>query len=133
MEKELKPLYQAFEECCLEHCVDVYGDRELQAAAVFMFSKDFSGFAGHFPGRPVVPAIVQLALIRYLAECATGCPLIPVCYQQTKFRAIIQPDEKVKATINCTRKGIKSNWYGSFTLLRLNNELIATGSVEYSI
>ena len=34
----------------------------------FFFGKDFLGFAGHFPGHPVLPAMTQLTMVRLLLQ-----------------------------------------------------------------
>lgn len=38
----------------------------------FRFPADFPGFAGHFPGFPILPGIVQLLLAQWLIEVGTG-------------------------------------------------------------
>ncbi len=124
-------LYQALEKSCLEYHVDICDDQHLQATAVFMFDEDYPGFSGHFPGQPVLPAIVQLAMIRYLAECVLGGSLLPMGYERTKFRAMIQPGEKVVVDINFTKK--EENWSGFFVIQRTDKEQVATGSAEFSI
>jgi len=122
-------LYQALEKSCLEYHVDICDDHHLQATAVFMFNENYPGFSGHFPGQPVLPAIVQLAMVRYLAECALCGSLLPVRYERTKFRAMIQPGEKVEVDIDFTKK--KENWSGSFVIQRTDKEQVATGSAEF--
>ena len=37
------------------------------------FEPGFPGFDGHFPGRPVVPAICQLSVVEIMARLITGC------------------------------------------------------------
>ncbi len=129
MKNKQESLYQALGKSCLEHHVDICDDYQLQARAVFMFKENFPGFSGHFPGQPVLPAIVQLAMVRYLAECVLGGSLLPVRYERTKFRAMIQPGEKVVVDINFTKK--EENWAGSFVIQRTDKEQVATGSAEF--
>ena len=40
--------------------------------ATITFDKDFPGFAGHFPGNPIVPGICEISLVELLAKLATG-------------------------------------------------------------
>jgi len=38
----------------------------------FNFAPDFQGFAGHFPGYPLLPGVVQLLIAQTLVESALG-------------------------------------------------------------
>ena len=38
----------------------------------FIFAADFQGFAGHFPGHPLLPGVVQLLIAQTLVEAAMG-------------------------------------------------------------
>ena len=56
----------------------------------YRFSPDFIGFAGHFPGNPILPAFVQILMALTLTEGHKGCrPLQPdqeievACRQRT--------------------------------------------------
>lgn len=49
-------------------------------------------FAGHFPGHPVLPGVVQLAWAQQLGREAFGLEAAVTRLEQIKFRALIQPD-----------------------------------------
>lgn len=51
----------------------------------------FIGFRGHFPGRPVLPAIVQLRMLRLLVEEAIG-PAELLDITSAKFLSPAVPD-----------------------------------------
>ncbi len=38
----------------------------------YRFAEDFPGFAGHFPGYPIVPAVVQVRMAQTLFERGNG-------------------------------------------------------------
>ena len=70
-----------------------------EVTGVFFFAPDFPAFEGHFPGQPVLPAIVQLAAVRLLAARHLGAPLVPNSLDRAKFKAMIGPEEPVTITI----------------------------------
>lgn len=122
-------LYLALTTCCRERQIELYDGRVMKASAIFDFPAAYSGFKGHFPGKPVLPAIVQLATVRFLTECVLECEVMPVSYRRIKFRGMIQPGDKVVVTIDFERSG--KTWTGFFTLKRSNNESIASGSIGF--
>jgi 3-hydroxymyristoyl/3-hydroxydecanoyl-(acyl carrier protein) dehydratase len=67
---------------------------------IFTFAPDFPGFAGHFPGHPVLPAVVQLAAVRFLAAGHLGRPLVPTSLERVKFKTMIGPEEPVTIFIH---------------------------------
>ncbi|SRR5665213_544207 len=65
--------------------------------AVLMFPPDFSVFGGHFPGRPVVPAILELEIVlAALERVFTGSALRIVSIERAKFLREIKPGERIK-------------------------------------
>jgi 3-hydroxyacyl-[acyl-carrier-protein] dehydratase len=65
-------------------------------AQAFVFAPDFVGFAGHFPGNPVLPAVVQLLAGRIAAEALLGRPLALRAVTQAKFLQPVGPGEVVR-------------------------------------
>lgn len=126
-----RSLYGGLAACCRAWRVDSRTDGCLQAAADFAFPGDYAGFSGHFPERPILPAIVQLAAVRYLAECVLGVSLLPRRYEKTKFREIVGPGERVAVKLSLVQS--PDGWRGSFTLTRPDGKKAATGSVEYLV
>ena len=50
-------------------------------------------FAGHFPGRPVLPAVVILAEVLAAVEAQTAAPPQQWTIASAKFLAVVAPDE----------------------------------------
>lgn len=67
----------------------------------YVFGSDFPGFSGHFPGRPILPAVLQIMVANLLVEAATGQHLQPVAIQRAKFVNPIVPGAIVE--IFCRR------------------------------
>jgi 3-hydroxyacyl-[acyl-carrier-protein] dehydratase len=61
----------------------------------FRFGPGFIGFSGHFPGNPILPAIVQIRAAVSLAEEEGGKTLRLAAVRSAKFLAPIRPDEDV--------------------------------------
>ena len=80
----------------------------------YIFKDNFSAFGGHFPGRPVLPAIVQLAAIRVLASKALGKRFVPLETVRVKFKNMIGPNEKVGVVVKSVQEGERIHL--SFTL-----------------
>lgn len=72
---------------------------------VFSFSPDFPAFEGHFPGQPVLPAVVQVAAVRLLAARHLDVKLIPVSLNRSKFKAMVGPNEPMTITISLDQSG----------------------------
>lgn len=122
-------LFGALSPCCLAWRIEARADRQIRARADFLFAGDYPGFQGHFPDKPILPAIVQLAALRHLAECALGRDLLPTNYNKTKFKGMIRPNDRCIAVIDLAGDG--SRWRGGFSLTRPDGEAIATGIVEF--
>lgn len=67
----------------------------------YVFGQDFPGFAGHFPGRPILPAVLQIMAASLLVEAATGERLQPAAIERAKFVLPIVPGALVE--IACRR------------------------------
>lgn len=62
----------------------------------FRFEEGFTGFAGHFPGNPVLPAFVQICMSRLLwAACSKGQFVV----KSAKFMQPIGPDEEITVRV----------------------------------
>ncbi|MEG6552157.1 3-hydroxyacyl-ACP dehydratase [Desulfocurvibacter africanus] len=75
----------------------------------FHFENDFAGFAGHFPGYPLLPAVVQILVGQIVAEALaqkeTGAPLVATAVEKAKFVREVRPGEEVLA--ECRRVTLK--------------------------
>ena len=67
----------------------------------YLFGPDFPGFAGHFPGRPILPAVLQIMAATLLVEAAAGRRLLAAAIERAKFVLPIAPGALVE--IACRR------------------------------
>jgi 3-hydroxymyristoyl/3-hydroxydecanoyl-(acyl carrier protein) dehydratase len=58
-----------------------------------------AGLEGHFPGFPVVPAVVQLQWVLEVAGEMAGRPLGLRRMEQVKFRALLRPGQVFRMTV----------------------------------
>jgi len=63
------------------------------------FPATFAGFAGHFPGNPVLPAVVQVLMAQDLLERHLGRPCRAVALDNAKFRQQLGPDQAVDVAL----------------------------------
>ncbi len=68
----------------------------------FSFAVDDPVFAGHFPGRPILPGIFQLEIVRMAAEWLQNRPLAVTEIVKTKFQRPILPGEILKLNLKLT-------------------------------
>lgn len=67
--------------------------------AEFVFAADSPVFAGHFPGNPVLPAVVQMALVRLVAERGTGRGLVPLRQERSRFTGMVGPGQCLRVEL----------------------------------
>jgi 3-hydroxyacyl-[acyl-carrier-protein] dehydratase len=65
----------------------------------FNFSADDLTFAGHFPGRPILPGVFQLEIVRMAAEWIQNCPLAVREIAKAKFQRPILPGETLELNL----------------------------------
>lgn len=68
----------------------------------FRFGTDFLGFGGHFPGYPLVPAVVQLLTAQTLVEEHLGEALKISSVVNAKFLLQLRPDVDIRVV--CSAK-----------------------------
>ncbi len=71
----------------------------------FCFMDDFLGFSGHFPGYPILPAVVQLIAAQFVIEEMRGCHLQLESIQHAKFLHEIKPGNEI--LIQCSTSSVK--------------------------
>lgn len=64
---------------------------------------DHPAFAGHFPGRPIVPGVVLLDQVLLLAEQTHGAALWTIA--QAKFLRTVGPGECLQLMLSRTPRG----------------------------
>ena len=65
----------------------------------FCFNADDPVFVGHFPGRPILPGIFQLEIVRLAAEMVLRDKLSVTEIAKAKFQRPILPDETLKLSL----------------------------------
>lgn len=58
---------------------------------------DFVGFDGHFPGYPIVPAVVQILMAQIVAEQHLGLQLSIGAIDRSKFHRQLKPLDVIDA------------------------------------
>ena len=81
---------------------DLRQNAEGATVVEFKFDPEDPTFAGHFPGRPILPGIFQLELARVAAELALGCSLSVREIRKAKFQRSIFPGEIVRLELKVT-------------------------------
>ncbi len=70
-------------------------------SAAITFDPAFTGFDGHFPGNPIVPAVCQLSAVEVLAHMALGRQDVKLTtISLMKFRAPLVPNDTATFTFN---------------------------------
>lgn len=127
VEKQKKSLEHSLANCLLRWTVTRDQDNVLHVKGTYFFPLGFAGFDGHFPNRAVLPAIVQLGAVRYLAGRAVEQRLVPKTYRRMKFRAMIEPEEEVAAEV--VLKRTEHGWAVKFTISR-QGKAVSSGSMD---
>ena len=65
----------------------------------FCFAEKFIGFGGHFPGYPILPAMLQVLLGQLLAETLLGKPLQLVTLDRAKFTQQLRPGDAIMVSL----------------------------------
>jgi len=96
----------------------------------FRFAKDFTGFRGHFPEHPVLPAFVQLLM----GQCALGIRSARAWslrrVKRAKFLKTILPEQPV--TVCWQEQPLDDALRCSFTL-SMNGEKAAVFTLEFAL
>jgi len=74
-------------------------DEEGAVMSIYRFPADFVGFAGHFPGYAIVPAIVQVLAAQQLAESRLPGGMRLSGVRSAKFFLQLPPEQDI--TVEC--------------------------------
>jgi 3-hydroxyacyl-[acyl-carrier-protein] dehydratase len=107
-------LEESLRESLRQHHIARQAGNGFAITGEFRFETSFSGFAGHFPGQPILPAIAQLAAVRHLAELALSRKLVPVGCERMKFRGMVLPQETLLVSMELLPSG--QGWQADFSL-----------------
>jgi 3-hydroxyacyl-[acyl-carrier-protein] dehydratase len=69
----------------------------------FCFPPDFVAFQGHFPGDPLLPAFLQVAMGQAVLECAQQTPVMLERLDKAKFREPLRPGQTIR--VDCRMTG----------------------------
>jgi 3-hydroxyacyl-[acyl-carrier-protein] dehydratase len=65
----------------------------------FRFARDFSGFAGHFPGYPILPAVLQVLMAQLVAEQLLGETLLFTALQRATVSEQVRPEAVIEVGV----------------------------------
>ena len=99
-----------------------------QVQAELCCPADFPAFNGHFPGQPVLPAVIQLAAIRSLTSELVGLELEPVRTGRLKFKGMVGPGDLINVRVDIRREG--ENWSSEFKMDH-EGSTISSGSIIF--
>jgi 3-hydroxyacyl-[acyl-carrier-protein] dehydratase len=108
---------------------DKQGEDGFSLSGEFRFKPSFPGFNGHFPEQPVLPAIVQLAAVRHLAELALDRKLVLIRCQRVKFRGMVLPQEVLQVAVRLSQR--VNGWQAEFSLQKAEG-MVAGGLLDLS-
>lgn len=75
----------------------------------YLFPDRFAGFAGHFPGHPILPAIVEiLAAVSLVGEQA-GCRQRLVAVEDAKFLVPVRPGQEL--LVRCRPRTVRGKLF----------------------
>ena len=80
----------------------------LEKIAQVSFPEDSPWFDGHFPGRPVLPGIAQLALVSEILRRGLGQDLRIASISRVRFKQVVRPDEILEVVVRPGRDPEKS-------------------------
>lgn len=89
---------------------------------------DLPAFDGHFPGKPVLPAVIQLVTVRMLAGEFLQMPLEMVETGKMKFKAMIEPEETIQ--IRVALEQIDRHWRVVFKL-KNHGSIVSSGTILF--
>ena len=102
------------------------------AQQCYRFGPDFVGFAGHFPGYPILPAFVQLLTAQTLIEEHHGHPLELATVEKAKFHLPLKPGQEIQVAFRRrkigerpvyeTRLGVDEGLASAFRLVFVEKE-----------
>ncbi len=96
----------------------------------FRFDDGFTGFRGHFPGHPILPAFVQLLAGQCALQIRSARNWSPRRVDRGKFLQTIQPNQPV--TIRWQEQPLKDDGLRCNFTLFVNNEKAAVFRIEFA-
>ncbi|MDF1576880.1 MAG: hypothetical protein RQ753_07350 [Desulfurivibrionaceae bacterium] len=100
------------------------------ASAEFCCPADFPPFSGHFPGQPVLPAVIQLVFVRLIAADLLETDLEIVRTGRLKFKGMIMPDERINIRVELEK--VAEEWQAVFKLKK-QKAVVAAGTIIFRV
>ena len=79
--------------------------RDFSLRGSFLFKRNNRVFDGHFPGRPILPAVVQIGCAGFLVSRAFRNVFDVECIKKAKFRQVVMPEETVHFDVRGLKVG----------------------------
>lgn len=73
----------------------------------YRFGADFIGFAGHFPGYPILPAFVQVLAAQTLIEEHSERDLELATVEKAKFHLPLHPEQEIEVAVRRRQVGAR--------------------------
>lgn len=99
---------------------------------VLTFPPSFSAFRGHFPDHPILAGIVQLTVIRRMAERHSGCALRLNELRRVKYLRLILPDMPVKISLTTSEPDENGSIIVEALIENEQGEKMTSASVSYT-
>ena len=96
----------------------------------YCFGPEFIGFEGHFPGFPILPAVVQILCGIVVAEEIKGALLEPTNIHKAKFLLKVKPGQEIE--VQCREKSIQDQ-NGFEVRLNTDEGLASSFSMAYAL
>jgi len=72
--------------------------------AHFCFDKDLALFQGHFPGKPMLPGVMQIEMVRVMVEMTQKMPFMINHIKKIKYLKPIFPGDHIKVKIELSEQ-----------------------------
>lgn len=126
---ESHSIYTEIQDNCSTVTIKAEGNGQQKLSGTVRFPLSFCGFDGHFPVMPVLPAIVQLGVVRAVCEKAMAIKLVPLSIEKTKFKGMVGPEDEIAVTILLNEEN--QHYVANFTISGKNGTRIASGVIKY--
>lgn len=83
---------------------EIVGNADGSFEGRYLFPESFAGFAGHFPGFPILPAVVQIRAAVALVAEVKGLGQRLVAVQDAKFLNTVHPGQEL--TVSCRTRAV---------------------------
>jgi len=94
----------------------------------YRFAPQFIGFAGHFPGYPILPAFVQILMALTVIEQHRGCRLQVSGVEKAKFHMPLRPNQEIE--VECQQRQI-GNRPGCYARLSASDGLASSFRISF--